>query len=212
MGALWRRTFDSAAYWENRYRTGGTSGSGSYGLLAEFKARVLNGFVREHELRSVIEFGCGDGHQLSLADYPLYTGLDVSAQAIALCHRRFQGDATKSFLLYSPQAFHDGRRLLSAELALSLDVLFHLVELEVYEKYLLDLFSSATRFVVIYASNVERRPSRGNPHELRRKFTRDVARLAPGWRLQGVRGNDHPPRNFSDNAGSLCEFYFYEPR
>lgn len=36
----------SAAYWETRYRGGEMSGSGSYGRLAEFKAEILNEFVR----------------------------------------------------------------------------------------------------------------------------------------------------------------------
>lgn len=209
MDALWRR-FNSAAYWETRYRAGGTSGSGSYGPLAESKARILNTFVREHAIGTVIEFGCGDGNQLSLADYPLYTGLDVSPRAIAMCGERFQKDPSKSFLLYSPLAFQDPRGLLKAELALSLDVLFHLVERDVYEKYLVDLFGTAERYVVIYSSNFDHPPF--NRHELRRSFTRDVRRLAPSWELWAVRGNDHPPRNLADNGGSLCEFYFYKPR
>jgi hypothetical protein len=61
-----RRAFPgSGSFWENRYRTGGTSGSGSYGRLAEFKAEILNEFVRERGVSSIIEFGCGDGAQLS---------------------------------------------------------------------------------------------------------------------------------------------------
>ena len=45
----------SADYWESRYRTGGTSGAGSYNRLAEFKARVLNEFVERNDIRSVVE-------------------------------------------------------------------------------------------------------------------------------------------------------------
>ena len=41
----------SASYWELRYRNGGTSGAGSYGRLAEFKAEVLNEFVRVKGIR-----------------------------------------------------------------------------------------------------------------------------------------------------------------
>src|SRR5579859_8234848 len=57
----------SSTYWEERYRAGGNSGAGSYGRLAEFKAEVLNGFVHSRGIRSVVEFGCGDGAQLALA-------------------------------------------------------------------------------------------------------------------------------------------------
>jgi hypothetical protein len=64
---------------------GGTSGPDSYNASAEAKAAFLNEFVRARDVRSVIEFGCSDGNQLSLADYPSYIGLDVSRTAIELC-------------------------------------------------------------------------------------------------------------------------------
>ena len=51
----------SGNYWDKRYQKGRDSGEGSYGELALFKAKVLNEFVREKEIRSVIEFGSGDG-------------------------------------------------------------------------------------------------------------------------------------------------------
>lgn len=37
-----------------------------------------NDFVRARGIDSVIEFGCGDGAQLALAEYPAYGGIDVS--------------------------------------------------------------------------------------------------------------------------------------
>lgn len=42
--ALRRRLFPGTAdYWENRYAKGGTSGAGSYGRQAEWKAEIVNG-------------------------------------------------------------------------------------------------------------------------------------------------------------------------
>ena len=73
--------FSSVAYWEGRYRAGGNSGAGSYGRLATFKAGFVNGFVELNAIRSAIEFGCGDGNQLSLLSVPRYTGVDVSPTA-----------------------------------------------------------------------------------------------------------------------------------
>ena len=35
------KQFDSKKYWEKRYLKGGDSGDGSYGKLAEFKAKVI---------------------------------------------------------------------------------------------------------------------------------------------------------------------------
>ena len=92
----------SAEYWERNYARDGTSGPGSYHAATEAKVAFLNDFVRAHEVRSVIEFGCGDGNQLALADFPRYIRRDVSRSAIELRKHRFAGDAAKSFFLYCP--------------------------------------------------------------------------------------------------------------
>ena len=39
-------------------------GQGSAGQLAAFKAEILNGFVKEDVVQSIVESGCGDGRQL----------------------------------------------------------------------------------------------------------------------------------------------------
>ena len=36
--------FDSKKYWNDRYLKGNDSGSGSYGILAKFKADIINDF------------------------------------------------------------------------------------------------------------------------------------------------------------------------
>ena len=134
----------SAPFWDRNYARGGTSGAGSYGTLGTAKAEFLNAFVREHGVRSVTEFGCGDGHQLSLADYPRYIGLDVSRAAIALCKRRFADDPTKSFFLYDGSCFVDRAGLFTSDLAISLDVIYHLVEDPVFETYMTHLFAAGS--------------------------------------------------------------------
>ena len=75
-----KRFSGSLSYWEERYSTGGNSGVGSYGKFAEFKATTLNEFVAKHNLRSVIEFGCGDDHAKSgLRKMRLLESLNASA-------------------------------------------------------------------------------------------------------------------------------------
>jgi len=197
--------FRSGRYWENRYAAGGTSGAGSYGELAQFKARVLNELVVTEGIRSVIEFGCGDGNQLSLAEYPVYSGLDVSLTAVQTCAKRFSSDRTKSFFLYSPEGFYDNGGILRADLALSLDVIYHLVEDAVYAKYLQHLFSSAGRLVVIYSSNYEGPISR---HERPRQFTNYVSQHFPAWKLESVIQNEHPYVAATEQ-GSQADFYIY---
>lgn len=183
-------TFDSAAYWEERYATGGNSGNGSYGPQAEYKAEFLNRFVREHQIETVIEFGCGDGNQLSLAEYPFYLGIDVSPTAIEMCQRHLHIAGQRVFLCRpdstTPLPF-------VADLALSLDVIYHLVEDDVYEAYMRDLFAAGQRYVIIYANDVE---GETRHHVRWRKFSDWIRDNAPEWRL------NHravaPPGDFQD--------------
>lgn len=51
--------FDYIGYWEETYRSGETSGRGSYGVLAEFKAEVVNGLIQREGIHRVIEFDVG---------------------------------------------------------------------------------------------------------------------------------------------------------
>jgi SAM-dependent methyltransferase len=175
---------DSARFWEQNYAQGQTSGSGSYGILAEGKSRFLNDLVRQRAVRSVIEFGCGDGNQLSLASYPSYVGLDVSRSAIALCQRRFAEDTGKSFFLYDGECFTDRAGVFTADLALSLDVIYHLTEDAVFETYLTHLFAAGQRLVVVYSTN--RELSGTAPHVRHRHFTPWVEANCSGWALTGV--------------------------
>jgi len=199
----WPRFDSSANYWEKRYRTGGNSGPGSYAHLAEFKAEVLNKFVRKHEVLSVIEFGCGDGNQLTLAQYPDYFGYDVSARAIEICRSKFSNDPRKQFGLVS---IYDNRL---ADLSLSLDVIFHLVEDAVFHDYMLRLFAASNRFVGIYSSNTEDSNQSQAPHVKHRMFSNWIAENASGWSLL-----EHVPNRFPDNGNnrttSFSEFFFYE--
>ena len=191
----------SAEYWERNYARGGTSGPGSYHAAAEAKAAFLNDFVRAHDVRSVIEFGCGDGNQLSLADYPRYIGLDVSRSAIELCKHHFAGDATKSFFLYDGLCFADGTGLFAADLAISLDVIYHLTEDAVFETYMTHLFAAGKRFVIVYATNQEI-PGTA-PHVRHRHFTQWVEAHGRAWRLRQVTPGPNPSQDRAD-------FFTYE--
>ncbi len=144
---------DSASFWERKYNRGENSGPGSYGEFGAAKAEFLNAFVREHAVETVTEFGCGDGYQLSLAKYPKYVGLDVSRKAIDLCRRRFENDPSKSFFFFDSDYFVDSLGLFGSDLAISLDVIYHLVEDAKFATYMSHLFSSARRFVIIYSTN-----------------------------------------------------------
>jgi hypothetical protein len=189
----------SADYWERRYRNAGTSGAGSYGEQAEYKARFLNQFVADHNIDSVIELGSGDGNQLSLAAYPSYLGLDVSSTAIEHCISRHAGDTTKSFLSYSPTLFHDPAGFIRAELALSLDVIYHLIEDATFDQYMSHLFAAATRYVAIYATDED--GPRTAAHVRHRRFSNWISRNRPDWQLALKQGRPKP---------EYQDFFIYE--
>ena len=193
----------SDLYWDRRYRGGGNSGKGSYDHFATFKAEVLNDFVRERGVTSVIEFGCGDGNQLTLAEYPSYLGHDVSEKAVELCRERFAGHDTKSFV---SDAGYDGQ---TADLALSLDVIYHLVEDAVFEAYMARLFDAAGRFVVIYSSNTDDNPDPRPDHVRDRRFTDWVTARRPGWKLARHLPNRYP-HDPAEGTGSRADFFFFE--
>jgi SAM-dependent methyltransferase len=193
----------SAAYWEKRYSAGGNSGVGSYALFAEFKAEVLNDFVATHAVRTVIELGCGDGNQLGLAKYESYLGFDVSDAAVARCRERFGSDASKSF---RPMSEYDGE---TADLTLSLDVIYHLVEDDVFERYLRTLFGASRRYVIIYSSDSDDNRGYEGTHVRHRKFTRWIQENLTGWKLSRHLPNRYPYRG-DYRTGSFADFFLYE--
>lgn len=192
---------NSTVYWQERYAKGFSTGSGSFGELAEFKASVLNAFVRKHNISSVIEFGCGDGNQLSLAEYPNYFGLDVSSDAIERCRERFKNDSSKRFCLLSD---YKGEQ---AELVLSLEVIFHLVEDDLYEEHMNLLFNAASHFVIIYSSDRADNHGFEDTRVQHRKFTKWIYDHQPDWSLIG-----HVPNRFpyiKRKVGSFSDFFIY---
>jgi len=171
----------SQNYWENRYLAGGNSGVGSYDKIAKFKAEIINDFVLKNNISTIIEFGCGDGNQLSLAKYENYIGLDVSPTAINICYNKFKNDSSKSFFLYSSLDFYDNHSIFKADISLSLDVIYHLVEDNIFEKYMLHLFNSAKKFVIIFSNN---HSNYGTNHVKSRRFTDWIEKNMNKWELK----------------------------
>ncbi|MFK8049219.1 MAG: hypothetical protein AB8B81_12390 [Halioglobus sp.] len=191
----------SEVYWRERYETGQNSGEGSYNQLAQFKAEVINDFVVEHGINSVIELGCGDGNQLTLANYPSYLGVDVSANALERCREKFSGDDSKKFQLLDSE-------ITPAELGLSLDVIYHLVEDSVFYAHLSQLFESATRFVIVYSSNTNEQAALQGSHVRHRKFTTWIEKELSDW-VQVKHIPNKFPYKGDDRVGSFADFYIF---
>lgn len=193
----------SKEYWEKRYEAGGISGEGSYNHLAEFKADVINSFIKDNSIKTVIEFGFGDGNQLSLLKIPSYLGFDVSPTAVNICRSKFINDSTKKFKLMSE--YHGEK----AEITLSLDVIFHLIEEKVYKQYMERLFNAATKFVIIYSSNKKQKGEQKVSHFKERKFTDWTDRNCPEWKLIKVIPNKYS-KPINGLASSVSDFYIFE--
>ena len=206
---LWPRIkhclpFNSSKYWESRYAAGGNSGAGSRGHLAQYKADFLNTFFEQHSISTVVEWGAGDGYQAGLLQIEHYTGLDVSTTAVAHCRQLHVRSPHLHF--YGVNEVNS----ISAQVALSLDVLYHLIENRVYKAYLDRLFASAQLYVVIYACDREG----GNfaKHVKPRKFTRDVAKRFPNWELILHEPNPFPLEQRGAEEGSWSDFFVYKKR
>jgi SAM-dependent methyltransferase len=191
--------FSSADYWQARYCAGGTSGAGSAGRLLRFKADFINNFVRRNQVASVLDLGCGDGSLLSLLRVSDYTGVDVAPAALAHCAARFPDHRFLPFAALESAP--------AADLAMSIDVVFHLVEDAVFAAYMRALFGHARRFVLVYGSNVERDwPS---PHVRHRRFSDHITATQPDWTLAAHVPNRYPFDPSRPDDTSFADFFVY---
>jgi SAM-dependent methyltransferase len=193
----------SENYWEQRYKKGETSGPGSYYFLSEFKANILNDFIHGNNINTVLEFGCGDGNQLKLANYPSYLGFDVSSEAIFRCNNIFINDNNKAFKLMKD---YNGE---TAQLTLSLDVIYHLIEDHNYEHYMETLFNASEKFVIIYSSNTDDNSNNSTFHLKHRKFTNWVEIHKPHYKLIKFIPNIYPYKGDCEK-GSFSDFFIFE--
>jgi protein O-GlcNAc transferase len=193
----------SSQYWETRYQQQGNSGAGSYNNLALFKAEIVNAFIKQHNMSSVIESGCGDGNQLTLAEYEEYIGFDISHTVINHCRTKFQNDHSKQFIHLSEYSTQ------TADLTLSLDVIYHLVEDDVFEEYMRLLFTAASEFVITYSSNETNYP--GAAHVKHRRFTDWIeSELATSWQQIKTIKNKYPYDPENTKQTSVADFFVFQ--
>lgn len=193
-------------YWQERYEDGGFSGSGSIGELGRHRVQVVGELIREHDIKSINDFGCGDGTWLSMLTtylhgewgYVNYSGYDVSQKAVEACQMLFTLWPGMSFSTYerSPE---------KADLSLSCDVIYHILNDREYNKYMARLFEHASRFVIIYSSNEDKDVKA--PHIRHRRFSDWIDKHAKGWEL--IQKVENPFKDKGRNP-SLCDHYIYE--
>lgn len=139
-------------YWEERYKSGGTSGRGSYDKdLVNFKANTVNNLILKYNVKSLVDFGCGDGNQIQFINVPgLYLGVDISNTAIKKA-KRLKNNKDKLFQFFENTTIKSQ----SFDMSLSLDVIFHLIDDDSFNEYMRCLFNASNNLVVIYSSNYE---------------------------------------------------------
>jgi len=196
---------NSAEFWEKHYENNGNSGTGSYNALAQFKADFINHWLNIHSVESVIEFGCGDGNQLSLINYKNYTGIDVAPIVIERNKEKFKEDRSKKFYDRYPKYNYMTRKY---QLSLSLDVIFHLLEDSLFEEYMKDLFESSEQYVIIYSSNHEEYTRW--PEYRHRKFMKYIQDNIIGFSLIGFVPNKYPHIIGEEETTTESDFYIFE--
>jgi len=197
---------ESGMFWNEHYKKGGNSGTGSYNRLAEFKAEVVNSFIKEKNIKTVIEFGCGDGNQLSLINYEKYTGVDVSDYIVEKNREKYAGDMAKEFYHTLTEREHYINQ--KYDMAISMDVIFHLLEDEVFEAYMEDLFAVAEKYVVIYSSNHEEY-TRWVEYR-HRKFMAYIQKNIEEWKVACFIPNKYPYVIGEEENTSASDFYIFK--
>lgn len=194
-------------YWDNRYATGGNSGSGSRGLLVQYKADVINQIVAENDIESILDLGCGDGTMLLLLGVDKYYGFDISPIVIGMCKKELEVSGITEFGVYNVDP------LPTVDMAISMDVLFHITDMDALKSYLKDLFGHANKMVVIYAYDYDSSDKdKFSPHYKPVKFTSIIKEQHPEWMLSQHIENKFPVKEFGTAKGSYSDFYIYTPR
>jgi len=195
--------FDSTQYWKDRYLKGGTSGAGSYGILAEYKAEIINNFVKENDIKSIFDYGCGDGNQIGLFNFENYTGYDISEKMILAHNLNPKFRSRKWHFLNSLANVRH-----KFELTISLDVIFHLTNQKDFETYINNLFAIASKYVIIYSSNGDKLET-SSVHVKDREFLPFVPKE---FELMQKIDNKYPYNPKDTINTSISDFYIFKQK
>jgi trans-aconitate methyltransferase len=167
--------FNSKQYWESRYSGGGNSGVGSYGLLAEYKSSFITNFIIENNIKHLVEFGCGDGNNLKMISDNnkgvKIIGVDVSQTALNLCVNKMP----EHKFIHKDEFDYQ-----KTDLVLSMDVIYHLIEDDVYEDYMDSITKIGSKYLIIYSPDFDKNDYA--KHVKARKYT-DNKLLQQRYRL-----------------------------
>lgn len=140
--------FNSDKYREQRYKTGGNSWKWSYWDNWVFKSEYINKFIEENNIKSAVEVGCGDGHNLTLYKVDKYIWLDVSAKSIEMCKQKHVDDKNKQFFLHTDKDSYDDY---ISDVSLCLDVTYHIFPRKKWEDVIQQVIGMWEKYVIFYS-------------------------------------------------------------
>lgn len=149
----------SIDFWDNRYAIGGTSGVGSTGNLLNFKINFINDFIKNNDIKTVLDFGHGDCSLAKEIIVDTYLGID-GAKSINRDIDGFQ--SVNKYLTCSrfdvlSTDIEKYIKNVNIDMTMCIDVLYHILddEIEYLEKTLHNLYCSSSKYIMIYAQDSE---------------------------------------------------------
>ena len=127
----------------------------------------------------------------------------VNTAAINYCKKTYFNNKNLSFELIKN---YSGE---TSKLTLSLDVIFHLIEEDVFNNYMKLLFNASEQFVLIYSSNTNTQIDEGVKHFKNRNFTDWVTINFKEFELIEKIPNKYQYHRDS-NTGSVSDFYLFK--
>ncbi len=176
---VWSEAFPNETFWEWRYRSNPTLGSGvgSRGRELGDKRVLLESVFSMVRPADVLDVGCGDGEAMRGLGPDAYVGLDLSAEALVLARR---ARPSGSFRLGT---IEDATR--QADLTICLDVLIHQPDHAEYLALVSRLVGSARRALLV--SGYDAAPPPSPMIHFHEPLSATLAATAPGASVVAVR-------------------------
>jgi len=182
--------FNLKEYWQNRYVSGGNSGAGSYGEEAKFKSEYINSVIKKYNIKSLVDYGCGDGNQLLyLNGFDKYYGYDIAPESINLCKKRMFNSEIYTFTSILDELDNN------SDLGMTIDTLFHQIYDEDYFDLLNRIFNFANhKYVLLYTNNAIM--NKTAEHVRHRKVIEDVKLITKAELIDTLNCSLSEPKHF----------------
>jgi len=128
-------------YWEDHYSSGGISGQGSIGDCRKWKWDTIFSYVEK--IDKVIDVGCGDLSFWDGETCKSYTGIDISPTII---NKNMKARPDWNFICSDASISHP----VHAPVVFCLDILFHILDDQVYLSILENLARYSDEWIFIY--------------------------------------------------------------